>query len=59
MRVRRGNTRTAHRGYRRLRVRGTHELLIALPYLLAVLASATFVGRAAAPAAIGRPFARQ
>jgi simple sugar transport system permease protein len=36
-----------------------HELLIALPYLLAVLALATFVGRAAAPAAIGRPFARQ
>ncbi|MEU5949920.1 hypothetical protein ABZ793_30825 [Micromonospora sp. NPDC047465] len=36
-----------------------HELLIALPYLLAVLALATFVGRAAAPAVIGRPLARQ
>ncbi|WP_283139547.1 ABC transporter permease [Rhizohabitans arisaemae] len=36
-----------------------HELLIALPYLLAVLALATFVGRAAAPAAIGRPFTRR
>ena len=35
-----------------------HELLIALPYLLALLALATFVGRAAGPAAVGRPFER-
>lgn len=31
-----------------------HELLIALPYLVAIAALATFVCRAAAPAAIGR-----
>lgn len=34
------------------------ELMLALPYLLALVALATFVGRASAPAAIGRPFAR-
>jgi simple sugar transport system permease protein len=36
-----------------------HELLIALPYLLALLALSTFVGRATAPAAIGRPFVQR
>ncbi len=35
-----------------------YELLLALPYLLALVALATFVGRASAPAAIGRPFRR-
>lgn len=35
-----------------------HELLLALPYLLALVALATFVGRASAPAAVGRPFSR-
>jgi ABC-type uncharacterized transport system permease subunit len=34
------------------------DLLMALPYLLALVALATFVGRASAPAAVGRPFAR-
>jgi simple sugar transport system permease protein len=34
------------------------ELLLALPYLLALVALATFVGRASAPAAVGRPFVR-
>lgn len=36
-----------------------HELLIALPYLVAIVALATFVGRATAPAAIGRPYAKE
>ncbi len=36
-----------------------HELLIALPYLLALVALATFVGRASAPAAIGQPYAKE
>lgn len=35
-----------------------HELLIALPYVVAIVALATFVGRATAPAAIGRPYAK-
>lgn len=35
-----------------------HELLIALPYILALVALATFVGRAAGPAAVGKPFER-
>lgn len=35
-----------------------HELLIALPYVVAIAALATFVGRATAPAAIGRPYAK-
>lgn len=35
-----------------------HELLIALPYIVAIFALATFVGRATAPAAIGRPYAK-
>jgi simple sugar transport system permease protein len=34
------------------------DLLLALPYLLALVALATFVGRASAPAAVGRPFVR-
>lgn len=36
-----------------------HELLIALPYLVAIAALATFIGRATAPAAIGRPYAKE
>lgn len=36
-----------------------HELLIALPYVVALLALATFVGRAAAPAAIGKPYRQE
>lgn len=35
-----------------------HELLIALPYILALVALATFVGRASGPAGVGKPFAR-
>lgn len=35
-----------------------HELLIALPYVLALLALATFVGRASGPAGVGKPFSR-
>lgn len=35
-----------------------HELLIALPYVLALLALATFVGRASGPADAGKPFKR-
>ena len=35
-----------------------HELLIALPYVLALVALATFVGRASGPAGVGKPFAR-
>ncbi len=35
-----------------------HELLFALPYLLALLALATFVGRASGPAGVGKPFER-
>lgn len=35
-----------------------HELLIALPYLLALFAMATFVGRASGPGAVGKPFTR-
>jgi simple sugar transport system permease protein len=34
------------------------ELLQALPYLLAVVALATFVGRATAPGAVGKPYHR-
>ncbi|MCU1503997.1 MAG: Branched-chain amino acid transporter permease [Ilumatobacteraceae bacterium] len=33
-----------------------HDLLLALPYLVALVALATFVGRASAPAAIGKHF---
>jgi ABC-type uncharacterized transport system permease subunit len=36
-----------------------HELLIALPYLLALVALATFVGRASAPAAIGQAYVKE
>lgn len=36
-----------------------HELLIALPYVVAIVALATFVGRATAPAAIGRPYVKE
>lgn len=35
-----------------------HELLIALPYFLALVALATFVGRASGPADVGKPFTR-
>lgn len=35
-----------------------HDLLLALPYVLALVALATFVGRATAPAAVGKAFAR-
>ncbi len=35
-----------------------HELFFALPYVLALIALATFVGRAAGPASVGKPFER-
>ncbi|KGB83130.1 hypothetical protein JT55_03340 [Rhodovulum sp. NI22] len=35
-----------------------HDLLFALPYLLALVALATFVGRASGPADVGKPFRR-
>jgi simple sugar transport system permease protein len=35
------------------------ELLLALPYIIALIALATFVGRASAPAAIGRPYVKE
>jgi simple sugar transport system permease protein len=35
-----------------------HDLLLALPYVLALVALATFVGRSAAPGAVGKPFVR-
>ncbi|GAA1466492.1 ABC transporter permease [Microbacterium thalassium] len=35
-----------------------HELLQAMPYVLALIALATFVGRGTAPAAVGKEFAR-
>jgi simple sugar transport system permease protein len=35
------------------------ELLLALPYIIALVALATFVGRASAPAAIGRPYVKE
>jgi ABC-type uncharacterized transport system permease subunit len=36
-----------------------HELLLALPYLVALFALATFVGRASAPAALGKHFVKE
>jgi simple sugar transport system permease protein len=36
-----------------------NELLLALPYIVALIALATFVGRANAPAAIGRPYVKE
>jgi ABC-type uncharacterized transport system permease subunit len=36
-----------------------NELLIALPYIVALIALATFIGRATAPAAIGKPYAKE
>jgi general nucleoside transport system permease protein len=36
-----------------------NELLIALPYIVALLALATFIGRATAPAAVGKPYAKE
>ncbi|SFJ97427.1 ABC transporter permease [Celeribacter neptunius] len=35
-----------------------HDLLFALPYVLALVALATFVGRASGPADVGKPFRR-
>jgi simple sugar transport system permease protein len=35
-----------------------HELLIALPYVVALAALATFVGRSSAPAAVGRAYVK-
>ena len=35
-----------------------HDLLFALPYVLALVALATFVGRATGPADVGKPFRR-
>jgi simple sugar transport system permease protein len=35
-----------------------HELLLALPYVIALVALATFVGRASAPAALGRAYVK-
>lgn len=35
-----------------------HDLLFALPYVLALIALATFVGRATGPADVGKPFRR-
>lgn len=36
-----------------------HDLLLALPYIVALVALATFIGRATAPAAIGKPYAKE
>jgi simple sugar transport system permease protein len=36
-----------------------HDLLLALPYLVALVALATFVGRASAPAALGKHFVKE
>ncbi|MBI4260415.1 MAG: ABC transporter permease [Actinobacteria bacterium] len=35
-----------------------HDLLLALPYLVALVALATFIGRATAPGAIGKPYVK-
>jgi simple sugar transport system permease protein len=35
-----------------------NELLLALPYIVALVALATFIGRANAPAAVGRPYVK-
>lgn len=35
-----------------------HDLLLAMPYILALVALATFVGKGTAPAAVGKEFAR-
>jgi general nucleoside transport system permease protein len=35
-----------------------HDLLLAMPYILALIALATFVGRTSAPAAVGKAFVR-
>lgn len=36
-----------------------NDLLLALPYIVALVALATFIGRATAPAAIGRPYVKE
>ncbi|HEX9375539.1 MAG TPA: ABC transporter permease [Actinomycetota bacterium] len=36
-----------------------NELLLALPYIVALIALATFIGRANAPAAVGRPYVKE